>query len=184
MNPRKFSHGVVMAAALATVAGVAVAGLLPFVGFSAVARLLIPGLALAYVLFLLRGSNEPIGRLTTLVAWTTVSIVTWWFSPALPLYLLVHVAMIWLIRSLYYYSSFLPAIADAGIGALSVASLTWAATRSGSVFLATWCFFLVQALSAMLPLRRASRPPTDATEDSRFQDARRQADAALRQLYS
>ena len=184
MSSRTFTHAVVAAAVLATLASVLVAGLLPFVGFGSVIRLVIPALAFAYVVYLVRGSDESVGRITTLAAWIAVAFVTWWYSPALPIYLVIHVVLIWLVRSLYYYSSFIPAVMDAGLSALSIAAMTWAATRSGSVFLATWCFFLVQALTAALPLRKQepSKPVTDG--DERFQEAKRQADAALRQIYS
>ena len=109
--------------------------LLPFVGFGSVIRLVIPALAFAYVVYLVRGSDESVGRITTLAVWIAVAFVTWWYSPALPIYLLTHVVLIWLVRSLYYYSSFIPALMDAGLSALSIAVMTWAATRSGSVFL-------------------------------------------------
>jgi hypothetical protein len=90
--------------------------------------------------------------------------VTWWTAPPLPLYLLIHVAAIWLLRSLYF-----------------------AITRSGSMFLATWCFFLVQALFVAIPprIKRVNKYRRDTPAESQpFETARRQADQALRQLFT
>jgi len=36
------------------------------------------------------------------------------------MYLLVHLGLIWLIRSLYFYSSVLSALADLGLGGLGL----------------------------------------------------------------
>jgi hypothetical protein len=76
---------------------------------------------------------------------------------------------------------------DLGLGALSVSAAVWAITRSGSVFLATWCFFLVQALFVAIPpaVQRKARPEQNMLADSEnFERARRQADAALAQLFT
>ena len=68
-------------------------------------------------------------------------------SSGLPLagYVLVHLGLVWLVRSLYYYSGLLPALADLGSALLGAAFAVWAAQRSDSAWLALWCFFLVQA---------------------------------------
>ena len=113
--------------------------------------------------------------------------ITWWVAPPLPLYLMVHVGTIWLVRSLYFYSGVMPALMDLGLGALSVSAAVWAITRSGSVFLATWCFFLVQALFVAIPpaVQRTAKPEQNTPADSEnFERARRQADAALAQLFT
>ena len=102
------------------------------------------------------------------------------------IYLLVHVVMIWLVRALYFYSSLLAALADLGLNALAMAAVVWASLQSGSLMLAMWCFFLVQALFVMLPRNmEKSRNETLATgEVDPFDTARRNAQAALRKLSS
>jgi len=187
MKRPTFFHGVIVAAVLGFFASAVVATLTPFVGLGAVLRLVIPALALAYLLYLFSRSTERLGRVTALSAWAILAAVTWWVAPPLPLYLLTHVAAIWLLRSLYFYSGLVPALMDLGISTLSVSATVWAITRSGSVFLATWCFFLVQALFVAIPpalaKKRAEQPGTPA-ESERFEAARRQADQALRQLFT
>ena len=84
---------------------------------------------------------------------------------ALPLaaYVLVHVGLVWLVRSLYYYSGVLPALADLGLSVLGAAFAVWAAQRSGTAWLAFWCFFLAQAFFVLIPAplgRRAQAAPS------------------------
>jgi hypothetical protein len=87
----------------------------------------------------------------------------------------------------------LPALMDLGLSTLSVSATVWAITRSGSMFLATWCFFLVQALFVAIPpsvkgeqksLRNTAVRRNTAVESETFENARRQADQALRQLFT
>jgi len=187
MKKHSFLHGVVVAAVLAFFASAVIAALTPFVGLGGVLRLVIPALALAYLLYLLGRGADRTGRITVLSLWSALALITWWFAPPLPLYLLIHVGAIWLVRSLYFYSGVLPALMDLGLSGLSVSAAVWAATRSSSVFLATWCFFLVQALFVTIPptLKRNRQATQDTTvENETFDNARRQADQALRQLFT
>jgi hypothetical protein len=81
----------------------------------------------------------------------------------------------------------MPALMDLGVSALSIFATVWAISRSGSVFLATWCFFLVQALFVAIPptMKSAQKSKRNtATESKNFENARRQADHALRQLFT
>jgi hypothetical protein len=55
------------------------------------------------------------------------------------------------------------------------------------MFLATWCFFLVQALFVTIPptvQRKQSTANNPAPNNDNFEKARRQADQALRQLFT
>lgn len=185
MKRPTFFQGVIVAAVLGFFASAVVATLTPFVGLGTVIRLVVPALGLAYLLYLFGRSEERVGRVTTLSLWAALAAVTWWIAPPLTLYLLIHVGAIWLVRSLYFYSGVLPALMDLGISTLSVSATVWAISRSGSVFLATWCFFLVQALFVAIPpaikSRRARRP---ATDNDNFARAKRNADKALHQLFT
>ena len=190
MKRPSFIQGVIVAAVLGFFASAVVATLTPFVGLGAVIRLVIPALGLAYLLYLFSRSTERLGRVTTLSFWSALAAVTWWVAPPLPLYLLIHVGAVWLVRSLYFYSGLVPALMDLGISTLSVSATVWAITRSGSVFLATWCFFLVQALFVAIPptiapsMNRKKAQAERLADDDTFDHARRQADKALRQLFT
>ena len=186
MRAPTFLHGAIAAAILAFVASATIATLTPFLGVGTVLRLAVPLLAGAYLLYFFRTNTQRTGRLVTLSLWTALAAVAWWTAPPLPLYLLLHVGAVWLVRSLYSYSGVIPALMDLGLCTLSVFALAWVFMRTGGVFLATWSFFLVQALWVAIPTRiegrNARRAP--AGGDLCFDQARRQADAALRQLFS
>lgn len=187
MKRPTFFHGVVVAAILAFAASVVIGALTPFVGAGSVVRLVIPAVSLAYILYLLRSSSERVGRITTLSLWSALAIATWWVGPSLPLYVLVHVCAVWLVRSLYFYSGIFPALMDMGLSALSIAAFIATVSRTGSVFLATWSFFLVQALFTAIPASIAGKqdskkPP--ASDNESFERARRHADQALQQLFT
>ena len=187
MKRPSFFHGVIVAAILGFFASAVVATLTPFVGLGAVLRLVIPALSFAYLLYLFSRSGESVGRVTALFLWATLAAITWWVAPPIPFYFFIHVAAIWLLRSLYFYSGVMPALVDLGLSTLSVSATIWALTRSGSVFLATWCFFLVQALFVAIPpsVKRRKAPRQDSkAENEKFEHARRRADQALRQLFT
>ena len=187
MKGPTFFQGVIVAAVLGFFASAIVAVFVPFVGVGAVTRLVIPALALTYLLYLFSRNSERTGRVTTLVLWSVMTIAMWWFAPSLPLYLLVHIGAIWLVRSLYFYAGVFPALIDMGLSALSMMASIWAISRTGSVFLATWCFFLVTALFVAIPqTMQGSRKPQQGqrADNENFERARRQADQALRQLFT
>ena len=90
-------------------------------------------------------------------------------------------------RSLYFYSSVLPALTDLMLSGLGLAAAVWAAGQTGSVFLSLWCFFLVQALFVVIPTRirrRHSESSLGPDGLDRFQRAHRSAEAAVRRLSS
>jgi len=187
MKKPVFIQGVVVAAVLAFAASAMIAALTPFIGVGGIVRVVIPAIALAYILYLLRSSSERLGRITTLSLWSAMAVATWWVGPPVALYMLIHVGAIWLVRSLYFYSGVFPALIDLGLSAMSVSAFIWAISRTGSVFLAAWCFFLVQALFVAIPERIAGRKVAEripATDNEPFDCARRQADQALQQIFT
>jgi len=148
-------------------------------------RLLIALLGLAYTAYLLGRSGERVGRLATLALWLSAAGAVWLWQPSLPVYLLFHLGLIWLIRSLYFHASLLGALADLGLNGLALATALWAAERTGSVFLSLWCFFLVQALFTAIPAwTRQPGLSADSPAEDAFQQAHRAAEAALRRLSS
>jgi hypothetical protein len=93
----------------------------------------------------------------------------------------LHVAAIWVVRSLYFHSSLLAALIDCGLSGLAACGLAWAAVQTGSVFVATWTFFLVQSFFVAVP-PAPGRSAACPSRNESFARARRQADAALRVL--
>ncbi len=163
--------------------GAALLAALPaLVGASAALRIVIAVLGLAYVLYVLADSAERTGRMTTAAASAGVAIAAWITHPPLGVYVLLYVALISIVRALYRYSSMLSALADLALTALATAFAVWAAARTGSAWLAFWCFFLVQAFHVWLPETLGRRVPRNARGGDDFERARRAAEAALRRL--
>lgn len=186
MKRPTFFHGVFVAALLGLAGSAFVAAFIPFLGTVTVARLVIPGLALAYLLYLVPRSGERAGRVTTFALWSMMAVTTWLLVPSFAFYLLIHAGAIWLIRSLYFYSGVIPAVMDMTLNGFSVVVALGTLHRTGSVFLAIWSFFLVQALFVAIPatLQKRSRSinPTISGDGDEFERSRRQAEAALKQL--
>ncbi|NNG12322.1 MAG: hypothetical protein HKM88_03625 [Halobacteria archaeon] len=187
MKRPAFMEGVGLALGVSFFASVLFAVLGPVFGGAAVLRLLIAASSLVYVIYLLARSRERVGRVTTLAAWAVVALALWWLEPLLLLYVLAHAGFIWLIRSLYFHSGVISALADLGLTGLGLVAAVWATLQAGSLFLSLWCFFLVQALFVAIPARLGHKPSSGRTEDDtrdRFQHAYRAAEGALRKLTS
>lgn len=148
-------------------------------------RLLISGLAFAYILYLLSHSPERTGRITVMLIWFVLLATLWLFYPPLTLFLTLHVLVIWLIRSLYFYTRLFSFLADLGLNVLSIFCACWALHHTDSVFLTFWCFFLVQALFALIPtgIRQPNISKTTATHsETDFKRAYQTAEAAVSKL--
>ena len=173
-----------VAALIFSVCGAAVLGALtPWLGLGAALRAVIALLGLAYVIYAIGRSGERVGRITTLVCWLVVASGAWLAGLPLVAYVLVHLGAIWLVRSLYYYSGLMPALADLGLTLLGAAFAVWAAQRADSAFLALWCFFLVQAFHVSIPASLTRGGAPEAPDDA-FARAHRAAEAAVRRLSS
>jgi len=147
-------------------------------------RLVVAGLGLGYLLYLLGRSHERIGRVTALALWLTAAGLLWVLSPPLPLYLLTHLAMLWLARSLYFHQSPLAALADLGLTGLGLIVSVGAYLHTGSLFLSLWCLFLVQALFVFIPSRVRASNKNSGDEEEHFRRAHEAAEAAVRRLSS
>lgn len=186
MKRPTFLRAALAALAIAVASGVFFAALTPLAGADSALRLVIPAAGLAWLLCLLRRGAAPAGSVTVLAFWCTASAATWLLAPPIALYVLIHAGLLWLARSLCFYSGLFPALLDMGLSGLSLSAASWALSRSDSVFLAAWSFFLLQALFVFIPPRLGTRPAAGTDEDGHeaFERARRRADAALRQLLS
>ena len=179
-----FFEGAVVALVATIAGGACYSALTTVFPSTGVLRLLIAALGLAYIVYLLRRNEERVGRITTIALWLLAAVALWIFEPPSLLYLCGHLALVWLVRSLYFHSSLLAALADLGLVALGLAAAVWAARQSGSVALSLWCFFLVQALFVAIPARFPAEggSTNDALPEDRFQRAHQTAEAALRSL--
>jgi hypothetical protein len=186
MRPPTFLQGVGVALVLALSGAALFAAVAPLVSGAGLLRLLVAGLASAYVIYLLAASRVRTGRFATFVLWLVAVTAMTYLAPSLPLYLIAHALLIWLVRSVFFRRGLLPALLDGALSVVALAAAVWVATGTGSLFLGLWCFFLVQALFVAIPDRlgaHAARRPSAATDDA-FDRAYRTAEAAVRRLSS
>ncbi len=184
MNKPTFFQGVVVALTLSFV------GSMLFVSLSQVVfpvpslKGIIALVALCYTLYLLGRCKARTGRVTAAVTWLVVAAACWFGNLDVSSFVLVHIGMIWLVRSLFYHSSPITALVDLILTGLGFAASVWAMVETESLFLSLWCFFLVQALFVFIP---SSLKPLQAKNhqlDPHFQIAYRNAEAALDKLSS
>ena len=187
MKRPSFSEGVIfalVAALLGSMVNMVLPGLL---GPTWTSRALIAGLGLGYILYLLRRSPECTGRLVTLTGWLLLAGSSWFLVTDPPLYLALHLALVWLVRALYHQPGPLAALMDLALNLGALMAGLWAFKFADSMFLGIWTFFLVQALFVAMPSADGRRAGSDAgtgTQPDQFQTAYRSAEAALRKLSS
>lgn len=184
MKRPTFLRAALAALGIAVASGAVFAALAPLTGTDTALRLVVAGAGLGWLVCLLTFSGAGAGRITVLIAWCGVSATTWLLAPPIAAYVLIHAGLLWLARSLCFYSGLFPALLDMGLTVLGLSAAVWALTRSGSPFLAAWSFFLLQALFVFIPPKVGPRPAADTpgNEHETFERARRRADAALRKL--
>ena len=153
-------------------------------------RLLISVFSTLYITYLLKKSNETIGRIMVFSIWLLITLVSWLTWPPAVIFVMVNLASIWLIRSLYFYSSLFASLADLLLTFCSVAIAVWVASYTESLFLTIWCFLLTQALFVVIPSRITSNKnsrqhqysATQTNHQSQFQSAYHIAEAAIKKL--
>lgn len=153
-----------------------------------VARLVVAGLGLTLVLRSIGRSSERTGRIVTVAVWFAAAAGLWLSGAGLPVYVAVHVTLIWLVRSLFSYPRLIEVGLDLGLTLLALSFSILAAVRTESVFLASWCFFLVQGFHASIP-GLASRLTAPREREAPFGDpnagfaeAFKAADEALQRI--
>lgn len=175
--------GIAAAAALAAGSGLYAAAIPEFLAPSVAARALVTVLCGAYLIWLLRYQPNAIGKVSAAVAWCGFASLAWVLAPSVGMLAAGHALVIWLLRSLFFHDSLLPAGLDLLLGLAALLFAGVALERSGSVALSVWCFFLTQAAFAALPRRSEARLDR-MTDAMGFERARRQADAAIDRLSS
>jgi hypothetical protein len=187
MKRPTFFEGVLVALLMSLGGSILFSILSPLLGVAGALRWLIAGMSLVYLVYLLKRSHEPVGRVTVILGWALLAVLLGFLELSLPLLLLIHLLAVWLIRSLYFYAGLFPGLLDLGLSALSLATGVWAFGHTGSLLLGIWCLFLVQALFVAIPTRIQNKPaeikPQQLPAD-RFAQAHRNALSALRKLSS
>ncbi len=185
MRQPTFIKGVIVAFVFAIVGATAFTGLKFVVLPSVSLKLVVATLAAVYVLYLIGASDEKTGRLATPTLWLAGAVAVWLLIPGLTLYCIAHLGMVWLIRSLYFHTSVLPALLDLGLCAFGWLAAIATAEHSHSIFLTVWSFFLIQALFVAIPPLIRTRPSESVdNHEFRFNRALHTAEAAVRRMHT
>jgi hypothetical protein len=183
MNSATFLQGVVLAFALAAGAAAFWITGATLLDPASALRLLIAGLGCAYLAYLCTTARRRAGRVTSLLVWVTVTAAAVPLAPSAAVFALLQVALLWLLRVFLQRRCPLSALADLALNAGAVVFAGAALTRTGSVFLTVWSFFLVQALHVVIP--RSPSPEHRMRRihsETDFAAASRRAEAAIEQL--
>ena len=178
-------EGIVVAIG-ASIGGGILTALLPVVSSEYTAiRILLSVLAIGYLLYLMKRSNEHTGRVLMLAVWLIATLGSLLLGTSLIYFALIQVAAVWITRSLYFHASVLPALLDLGLVGFGLVASAWAILQTGSVMTAIWCFFLTQSLFVLIPgfgSNRDTQGCFNPVEQDRFQSAHRVALDAVRKL--
>ena len=118
-------------------------------------------LAYSYMCYLLARSGRRSGRVTLGLLALTVLLVSLVFNLRFPTILLLCVTLMWAVRSFAYSRSLVSALLQGGVYVLGCGAALIVYGHSGSLALAIWSFFLVQAAFVLIPaqfIRRSATP--------------------------
>lgn len=185
-----FGRGVLVAAGI-TILGTLAASL-------SASHLSIYLMAFAYLCHLLYHSSRTTGRVAIFAAWLVGSFALSILDTSLITILSFHIGSLWLARSWCHLDTVLQALTDLALWVTSLALASVAIMHSTSYAMGIWTFFLMQSLWPWLAQTAAAwtlSEPCKATADgyrnnqqqsdqNAFNDAKRNAESALRRLQS
>jgi hypothetical protein len=108
-------------------------------------------LAYGYIVYLLAQRGRSAGRITLALLSLLVFVSSLLLELRWPALVLVAVGLIWGVRTCVYSRSLVTALLHGGLCLLSLGAALWAYAYSGSLALAVWSFFLLQAAGVLVP---------------------------------
>jgi hypothetical protein len=150
-------------------------------------KMVVMVMAYTYMCYLLVRSGRRSGRVTLGLLALIVLLVSLVLNLRFPTILLLCVTLIWGIRSCAYSRSLVSAVLQGSVCVLGCGAALMMYGHSGSLALATWSFFLVQAAFVLIPAQCLRRPamPAGATQGGTpdgFERAYHAAEQALGRL--
>lgn len=178
------SEGVILGLGISVVSAVFFMGMISLLPGGFVFRILITLISLFYIIYLFSRHSEKTGKITISLGWVIISVLNHVLTDSTLLFITIHISMIWLVRSLYFYNSLWSSALDFALSflALLASVLTW--DHTSSLLLSIWSFFLVQSLFVFIPkqLNTRTSKTTPKTIHHSFEQACQQAQIALQRL--
>lgn len=186
MNRPTFVHLIAAGFAVSVIATAGFHALTLLFSAANVLQFLIAVTALYCLIQTIWASGEKTGLLTVIVCWLVASAIMISFDSTAGQLFAVQLFFIWLVRSLYVYSSFISSMVDLALCVITYGVVVWTVSYTGSVFLGFWCFFLTQAVVIAIPTSSTplgfSNHDSAGLDNARFEQAYRVAEKAVNQL--
>lgn len=185
MKAPGFSLGVVIAFFITLYAATVMLFLGGSVVYLTLFEICLYGSTLIYLIYLLKHSGTPVGRIVTVCIWAAASLASSLVNISPVEQVFIQAAVIWLTRSLYFHHSIVAAVLDLGLVSFGIAASAWAMFNTGSTAVALWCFFLIQSMFCWIPDPKS--PPSlsssvSGRSNSTFSAAHRVAMDAVRKI--
>ncbi len=114
--------------------------------------------AYTYIVYLLARRGKMPGRTVLALLSLLICLACLVLEVRWPTLALVAMALVAGIRAYAYSQSLVPGLLHAGLCLLGLGAALWTYAHSSSLALASWSFFLVQAIFALLPTRLGQQP--------------------------
>ena len=134
-----------------------------------------------YLTYLIWQSHLAAGRITLLVFNLCVLLIFLFKGIHLVTLLWVYLAIIWLNRSLLYYSSLLSVLADLGLCLFSASIAYWLLSNDYGLVSIMLCLLLLQGLHCLIVDKKIPSKSQTSSADN-FNHALKSAESALQQL--
>ena len=181
MNRPAFTEGLIIACLLSLAVKFAMTPLVWLLDTRMTLVILATGTCLVYNLYLVYRSRVTIGRISVVIAWSMVTILLWIAQVPPAAFILAQLVMTWLIRSLFFYASFISALLDLGLVVTGTLAGSWAVAQTSGLAAGVWCFLLLQSLFVTIPASWGINRSTQHDSD-RFEYAWLCARSALEKL--
>src|SRR5262249_43008358 len=158
-------EGVLVAVVLSLLAAPLVALLHSLVGSLLAWKAVVVAMTYTYICYLLVQRGRVSGRITLGLLALAVLLAGVALDLRLTSLLLLCVALIWGIRSFAYSQSLVSAVLQGGVCVLGCGAALTVYGHNGSLALASWSFFLVQAAFVFIPARLTRRSAPDMYAD-------------------
>lgn len=187
MNRPGFFEGVVLSVFISITGSILFHGLESLLSVNLILQPVIAVTFFIYLLYLLIRSKQRTGRITVIALWFLASLLMLSLNTPIMIFLLVQGCMLWLIRSVYFYTSVLSSAADLLLTTTGILAAVWTARYTDSLIFSLWSFYLIQALFVTIPVnwrKPALNRKTSLPADDSFEHAYHSAEKAVRLLSS
>jgi hypothetical protein len=185
MKNRTFSEGLVFALSAAIGIGLLHSAIAAGMALQDELRLWIGLPGLLYLLYLPASDDTAAGRLIMPAAGVLLVLAAWLLPLQPTMLLIAFTGLIWLTRTLLIHHGTAAVLADLAVSMAAAGAAIWALLQSGSLPLAAWSYFLLQALFSLIPRVTPSSPRQlrgEGTNQDAFLSAYRVALHAMEQL--